>query len=104
MHLIDGARSTLPPPRAYSVPSRESVGESPTAMTFRCSTEDLGFRYLSNPAIRPSRPGVDDPWGAVRTFSFASSPSEKDVMAVTRKSTDTPFTPALARLQARERA
>ena len=45
-------------------------------MTFRFSTRGTGFRYLSNQAIRLSLPGVDDPWGAVRTFSLSSSPSE----------------------------
>jgi ferredoxin-NADP reductase len=67
-------------------------------MTFRFSTEGTDFEYLSNQAIRLALPGVDDPWGAVRTFSLSSSPSEKGWLAVTCKISDTPFKQALARL------
>jgi ferredoxin-NADP reductase len=42
---------------------------------------------------------VDDPWGAARTFSLSSSPSELGELAVTCKISDTPFKQALARLQ-----
>jgi ferredoxin-NADP reductase len=67
-------------------------------MTFRFSTEGTGFRYLSNQAIRLSLPGVDDPWGAARTFSLSSSPSETGEIAVTCKISDTPLKQALSRL------
>jgi ferredoxin-NADP reductase len=67
-------------------------------MTFRFSTEGTGFRYLSNQAIRLALPEVDDPWGAVRTFSLSSSPSELGHISVTCKISDTPFKQALARL------
>jgi ferredoxin-NADP reductase len=73
-------------------------------MTFRFSTEGTGFRYLSNQAIRLALPGVDDPWGAVRSFSLSSSPSETDHIAVTCKITDTPFKQALSRLRPGEPA
>ena len=68
-------------------------------MTFRFSTHGTGFRYLSNQAIRLALPGVDDPWGAVRTFSLSSSPSESGFLEVTCKITDTPFKQSLARLR-----
>ncbi|MGC2288379.1 MAG: FAD-dependent oxidoreductase, partial [Thermoplasmata archaeon] len=68
-------------------------------MTFKFSTEDTDFQYRSNQAIRLALPGVDDPWGAVRTFSMSSSPSETGHIAVTCKISDTPFKQALARLQ-----
>ncbi len=68
-------------------------------MTFRFSTNGTGFRYRSNQAIRLALPGVSDPWGAVRTFSLSSSPSEAGIIAVTCKITDTPFKQALSRLQ-----
>jgi glycine betaine catabolism B len=67
-------------------------------MTFRFSTEGTGFRYLSTQAIRLHLPGVDDPWGASRTFSLSSSPSEAGFLQVTCKISDTPFKQALSRL------
>ncbi|HLM70228.1 MAG TPA: FAD-dependent oxidoreductase [Thermoplasmata archaeon] len=89
----------MPRPGRFVLPLVESRRESPTAMTFRFSTEGTDFRYLSNQAIRLSLPGVDDPWGAARTFSLSSSPSEPDQIAVTCKISDTPFKQALARLR-----
>jgi ferredoxin-NADP reductase len=86
-------------PREYVLPLVESRWESATAMTFRFSTGGSGFRYRSNQAIRLALPGVDDPWGAVRTFSLSSSPSEVESIAVTCKITDTPFKQALSRLR-----
>ncbi len=68
-------------------------------MTFRFSTEGTEFAYLSNQAVRLALPGVDDPWGAVRSFSLSSSPSEAGHIAVTCKITDTPFKQALSRLR-----
>jgi glycine betaine catabolism B len=68
-------------------------------MTFQFSTESTEFQYLSNQAIRLSLPGVDDPWGAVRTFSLSSSPSEPAQISVTCKISDTPFKQALSRLR-----
>ncbi|MGD0587836.1 MAG: FAD-dependent oxidoreductase [Thermoplasmata archaeon] len=73
-------------------------------MTFRFSTKGTGFRYLSNQAIRLSLPGVDDPWGAARTFSLSSSPSEPDQISVTCRISDTPFKQALSRLRPGETA
>jgi len=73
-------------------------------MTFRFSTRGTPFRYLSNQAIRLALPGVDDPWGAVRTFSLSSSPSEAGVVSVTCKISETPFKQALARLRPGETA
>jgi len=73
-------------------------------MTFRFSTKGTGFRYLSNQAIRLVLPGVDDPWGAARTFSLSSSPSELGLISVTCKISDTPFKQALARLRPGETA
>jgi ferredoxin-NADP reductase len=68
-------------------------------MTFRFSTEGSGFRYLSNQAVRLSLPGVEDPWGPVRTFSLSSSPTEPGQISVTCKISDTPFKQALSRLR-----
>ncbi len=73
-------------------------------LTFRFSTEGTGFRYRSNQAIRLFLPGVDDPWGAARTFSLSSSPSESGLIAVTCKISETPFKQALARLKPGEPA
>jgi ferredoxin-NADP reductase len=67
-------------------------------MTFRFSTEGTGFRYLSNQAVRLALPGVNDPWGALRTFSLASSPTEPGHVTITCKISDTPYKQALARL------
>ncbi|MCI4372194.1 MAG: hypothetical protein L3K02_00900 [Thermoplasmata archaeon] len=98
MPPLDSAPPVLPRPQRVVLPLLESRRESPTAMTFRFATKGSGFEYLSNQAIRLSLPGVDDPWGAVRTFSLSSSPSETDAIAVTCKITDTPFKQALSRL------
>jgi ferredoxin-NADP reductase len=73
-------------------------------MSFLFSTREAEFPYLSNQAIRLALPGVDDPWGAVRTFSLSSSPTEKEHLTVTCKITDTPFKQALARLRPGDRA
>ena len=104
MHVIGGPPPGLPAPERYELPLLDRRTESPTAMTFRFSTEGTGFRYLSNQAVRLHLPGVDDPWGAVRTFSLSSSPSEADLLAVTCKISDTPFKQALARLEPGETA
>jgi ferredoxin-NADP reductase len=96
---IPGGPPLLPPPRRVVLPLLESRRESPTVMTFFFSTRGSSFHYLSNQAIRLALPGVEDPWGAVRTFSLSSSPSERDHIAVTCKITDTPFKQALSRLQ-----
>lgn len=73
-------------------------------MTFRFSTVGSGFEYRSNQAIRLALPGVDDPWGAARSFSLSSSPTETGQISVTCKISDTPFKQALARLQPGEPA
>jgi len=104
MISLDGAESPLPLPRALDLPLLDSRRESPTAMTFRFDTRDTGFSYLSQQAVRVALPGVEDPWGAVRTFSLSSSPTEAGVLAVTCKITDTPFKQALARLRPGETA
>lgn len=98
MHVLGGPRGDLPTPGRYELPLIERRPESPSAVTFRFSTRGTGFRYLSNQAVRLSLPGVDDPWGAVRTFSLSSSPSEEGVLAITCKISDTPFKRALDRL------
>jgi ferredoxin-NADP reductase len=99
-----GSRADLPTPARYELPLIDSQRESPSAMTFRFSTQGTDFRYLSNQAIRLSLPGVEDPWGAVRTFSLSSSPSEGGFIAVTCKISDTPFKQALSRLAPGEKA
>ena len=104
MHVIGGPRLVLPPPGAYTLPLLESQRESPSTMTFRFSTEGTEFRYLSNQAIRLALPGVADPWGAVRSFSLSSSPSERGMLSVTCRISDTPFKQALARLKPGETA
>lgn len=98
MNVIGGRRPDLPVPAPYVLPLIESRRESPTSMTFRFSTEATRFRYLSNQAIRMSLPGVEDPWGATRTFSLSSSPTERGSISVTCKISDTPFKQALSRL------
>ncbi|MCI4318953.1 MAG: FAD-dependent oxidoreductase [Thermoplasmata archaeon] len=73
-------------------------------MTFEFSTANTGFRYLSQQAIRLALPGVEDPWGAARTFSLSSSPTEIDRLSVTCRISETPFKQALSRLQPGETA
>lgn len=68
-------------------------------MSFHFSTQGTGFQYLSNQAVRLVLPGVEDPWGAARTFSLSSSPSEVDRIAITCRISDTPFKMALSRLK-----
>lgn len=99
MHVPVSSRPEVPKPARFVLPLLESRRESPTSMTFRFSTQGTGFRYLSNQAVRLSLPGVDDPWGAVRSFSLSSSPSEPGHISITCKISDTPFKQALARLQ-----
>jgi glycine betaine catabolism B len=89
----------LPRPQRFVLPLLDSRRESPTVMTFRFSTKGTDFRYRSNQAIRLALPGVEDPWGAARSFSLSSSPSEKDHIDVTCKISDTPFKQALARFK-----
>lgn len=98
MHVLGGTPTAVPRPQRFVLPLVESRRESPTSMTFRFSTEGAGFHYLSNQAVRLALPGVDDPWGAVRTFSLSSSPSESDHISITCKISDTPFKQALSRL------
>jgi ferredoxin-NADP reductase len=93
-----GDPTGLPRPRRVVLPLLESYRESPTVMTFHFSTREVEFPYLATQAIRLALPGVDDPWGAVRSFSLSSSPSERGRISVTCKITDTPFKQALSRL------
>jgi ferredoxin-NADP reductase len=67
-------------------------------MTFRFSTNGTDFRYLSNQFIRLALPEVDDPWGPVRSFSLSSSPTERGLISVTCRISDTPFKQALSRM------
>jgi glycine betaine catabolism B len=96
--VVGGPPFDLPRPQRFVLPLLDSRHESPTVMTFRFSTEGTDFEYRSNQAIRLALPGVEDPWGAARSFSLSSSPSEKGHIAVTCKISDTPFKQALARL------
>jgi ferredoxin-NADP reductase len=104
VHVLGGPPQELPSPRRFVLPLLSSRRESPSAMTFHFALAGSGFRYLSNQAIRLALPGVADPWGAVRTFSLSSSPSETDRLSVTCKISDTPFKQALARLKPGETA
>jgi ferredoxin-NADP reductase len=104
VHVIGGSYADVPRPGRYVLPLLASERVSPSSMTFHFGTEGSGFRYLSNQAIRLALPGVDDPWGAVRSFSLSSSPSETDRISVTCKISDTPFKQALARLRPGETA
>jgi len=99
MHVLGGPPPDFPRPGRYVFPLLDSRHESPSSMTFRFSTEGTGFRYLSTQAVRLALPGVDDPWGAARTFSLSSSPSESGYISVTCKISDTPFKQALARMR-----
>jgi glycine betaine catabolism B len=99
MHVLGVPSGGLPRPRRMALPLIESHPESPTTMTFVFSTEGTGFHYLSNQAIRLVLPSVADPWGAARTFSLSSSPSEIGRIAVTCRMSDTPFKAALAKLR-----
>src|SRR5580658_3030650 len=87
----------VPRPQRFSLPLLAKRRESPSVMTFDFSTAGVPFEYRPNQAIRLSLPGIEDPWGAVRTFSLSSSPTETDRISVTCKITDTPFKQALAR-------
>ncbi|HKN07438.1 MAG TPA: FAD-dependent oxidoreductase [Thermoplasmata archaeon] len=104
MSVPGSTHSDVPRPGRFVLSLLESRRESPTSMTFRFSTKGTGFQYLSNQAIRLALPGVEDPWGAVRTFSLSSSPSEPGHISVTCKISDTPFKQALARLRPGETA
>lgn len=95
---IAGASDAAVPGR-YVLPLVERRVESPSTLSFRFSTEGTGFSYRSTQAVRLGLPGVDDPWGAVRTFSISSSPSERGIVAITSKISETPFKQALARLR-----
>jgi ferredoxin-NADP reductase len=86
-------------PGAYDLPFLDSTVETPTATTFRFSTEGSGFSYRSNQAIRLVLPGVQDPWGPARSFSLSSSPSEEGRIAVTAKMTGSPYKEGLRRLE-----
>jgi glycine betaine catabolism B len=99
MHVLGGPPPTVPRPGRYVLPLLEARRESPSAITFRFSTEGTGFHYVAQQAVRISLPGVDDPWGPVRTYSLSSSPSEKGEIAVTSRISDTPFKQALAKLR-----
>jgi glycine betaine catabolism B len=94
-----GEPPMLPRPQRFALPLLSKRRDSPTVMTFDFALGDSGFHYLSNQAVRLALPGVDDPWGAVRSFSLSSSPTETDRISVTCKITDTPFKQALARLE-----
>jgi len=97
---ILGEPPALPPrPGRFTFPLLESIRESPSAMTFRFSTNGTSFQYRSTQAVRLVLPGVDDPWGAARMFSLSSSPSEQGVISVTCRISDTPFKQALAKLR-----
>jgi glycine betaine catabolism B len=96
VHVIGGPGLDLPPPGRFTLPLIDSRRESPTAMTFRFATESTGFRYLSNQFVRLALPDVTDPWGAIRSFSLSSSPSEPGFISITCKISDTPFKQALA--------
>lgn len=98
MHVLGGSPPDLPRPQRFILPLLESRRESPTVMTFAFSTHGADFHYRSNQAIRLALPGVDDPWGPVRSFSLSSSPSEQGHIAVTCKISDTPFKQALLRM------
>jgi glycine betaine catabolism B len=98
VHVLGGPVPAVPRPGRYVLPLLEARRESPSAITFRFSTEGTGFQYLAQQAIRVALPGVEDPWGPVRTFSLSSSPSELGEIAVTARISDTPFKQALARL------
>jgi glycine betaine catabolism B len=99
VHVLGGPPSDLPRPQRFILPLIDSRRESPTVMTFRFSTKGTDFHYRSNQAIRLALPGVDDPWGAARSFSLSSSPSEKGHIDVTCKISETPFKQALARFE-----
>ena len=85
-------------PERYVFRFQDSRPETPTATTFRFSTDGTGFRYRSNQAIRLILPQVQDPWGPARAFSLSSSPTETGIAAVTVKMTGTPFKQALGAL------
>ena len=94
--MIGSSRTDLPVPARYELPLIDSRRESPTAMTFRFSTEGTGFRYLSQQFVRLNLPKVEDPWGPARSFSLSSSPSEPNHLAVTCRISETPFKQALS--------
>jgi ferredoxin-NADP reductase len=104
VHVIGGPTADVPRPGRFVLPLLQNRRESPTVLTFRFSTAGTDFDYRSNQAIRLALPGVDDPWGAARTFSLSSSPSETGHLDVTCKISDTPFKQALAQLRPGEEA
>jgi len=104
VNVVGGPRLNLPRPAQYVLPLIGSYRETPTAMTFRFSTEKTEFRYRSNQFVRLALPEVADPWGPMRSFSLSSSPSESGHIAITCRISDTPFKQALAAMKAGETA
>ncbi len=97
VHVV-GGDGDVPFPRRLVVRLLENRIESPSVRSFVFSTAGTGFAYRSNQAIRLMLPGVDDPWGAARSLSLSSSPSEADRLTVTCRISETPFKQALARM------
>jgi glycine betaine catabolism B len=89
----------LPPARRkFSLPFLDSHIETPTATTFRFSTQGSGFAFESNQAIRLQLSGINDPWGPARVFSLSSSPTETEAIGITSKMTGSPFKEGLKNL------
>jgi ferredoxin-NADP reductase len=99
---MDGLRvvpGSPPEPVPYDLPLIDSRAETPTAMSFRFSTEGTDFQYRPNQAVRIILPDVlDDPYGPRRTFSLCSSPTEPGQIAIIAKITDSPYKSRLRRL------
>lgn len=99
MEVLQSHPGAGAPPGRFQFAFLSSHPETPTATTFRFSTEKTGFQYRSNQAIRLALPKVEDPWGPTRAFSLSSSPSELGVVAVTVKMTGSPYKEGLKSLQ-----
>ena len=69
--MLGSVQGVLPEPRPYEFWFRDGRVETPSSMTFRFSIEGTAFRYLSNQAVRMAIPGLEDPWGPVRSFSLS---------------------------------
>ena len=102
MHVLPPRPGGIPAPGEFDLPFLSRTEETPTATTFRFSTQDSGFTYRSNQFVRMVLPHANDPrpW---RMFSLSSSPSEPDLLAVTVKMTDSPFKRGLKALRPGDR-
>lgn len=65
--------------------------ETPTVRTFFFQPPATGFSFRPGQYLVVRIPGLTDPRGDSRTFSIASAPSDRDIVAVTTRRGPSPF-------------